>query len=208
MKDSSKSVGRRRVDMGDHFTRLLLWGFGLCSSERNRRLIENCLPLFEYLTLKHNDIILRKSSNRHVWLIISGECHCSLEEGSLRFSAGEWVRWDFLACPKDIIVRVASKGATFLRIPERDFRDRLPVALTKHMDRRIRGYAHIYQSSFRNALRISQSIVPEIRNPVGAPTSARLLPIREINKYVNDENVHIECERERIRLHKLSLTAR
>ena len=38
--------------------------------------------------------------------------------------------------------------------------------------------------------------------------SARVLPIKDINRYVDADKVHVEYEKERTNLRKLTLTAR
>ena len=205
--------GLTSVESGRHYSaeqmvRLLMWGFGVSGSDRNHRLVSGCLSLFEHLTLDNNDLVLSKNVNRHVWLIISGNCIGTLGKQSLIFQPGEWIGFDPKMFPNDLIIRVSSAQATFLRIRERDFKERLPGNITQNMDRRIRGLANRHQTVFRNALRISQSILPEIRDPIGGMRSARVLPIKDINRYVDADNVHVECEKERSKLRKLTLTAR
>jgi len=147
-------------------------------------------------------------TNLNVFLVVSGECEGSRGDSSFKLTPGDWVSPGDFTSPDDITVRVSSKNATFLRIPMRDFRDRLPLEITQNMDRRIRGIAKLDSLAFRKGLRISQSIVPELKDPVGAPRSARLVPIREINKYADSTCVHTDCEKERRTLHELIKTAR
>lgn len=147
-------------------------------------------------------------TNLSVFLVVSGECEGSNGGSSFKIRSGDWVSPVYFTSPDDMTVRVSSKTATFLRIPMRDFRDRLPLEITQNMDRRIRGIAKLDSVAFRKGFRISQSIIPELKDPVGAPRSARLVPIREINKYADSTFVHTDCEKERKTLHELIETAR
>ena len=204
----SDSVERRSICSTEQLIRVLLWGFGLALSERNRGLISGCIPLFQLVALNDNDVVLRKNVNRHVWFVVSGDCRARIGDSSMDFHTGEWIKTEYFPSPNHITVRVTSNTATFLRIPERDFKDKLPLILTQRMDRRIRGIASHHLWGYGKALRISHSIVPEIKDTLGAPKSARLLPIREINRFVDGTNVHADCEQERLKLQKLNLTAR
>ena len=204
-----KSVMRGPNNFGDHTGRILQWGFGMSSSQRSNVLVRSCIPLFARVSLNHHDYIIRRNVlNRHIWLVVSGECIGTLPSSSYIVRPGEWIGLDSVHAPENMEVQVSSNQATFLRISVRDFNDRLPREITQNMSRRIRGQANLDKFAFRKAIRISESIMPELRDPVGVPKSARLVPIREMNKYADGKNIQSDCERERIKLHELSLTAR
>jgi hypothetical protein len=169
------------------------------------------LPLFKRVVLNRDDIVLKVNvAASHIWLLMSGECRSNASAGIDPFNPGEWIGLDSAhsLLPEHSGVYVSSNHATFLRIRVSDFRDRLPNEITSHITRRVRALARLDLVAFRKEFRISASILPELRDPINAPSSARLMSVKEVNKYSDKSRTHSECTTTRDRLHNLILSAR